>query len=152
MAATPDPLSILLAAALCIAASGVPDCLRRGAGTPAWPVSSLLNGAGSALGLLALALYARGGAREALQLGALPIGELVFGIDALSYEGAVNNANIAGLGAVSLVEGNAVPVATADDNVTVGRVLQRFPDGSDADDAATDWALSSTPTPGAPNQ
>ena len=57
---------------------------------------------------------------------------------------------IAGLGDVSLVEGTALPANVADSN-TVPASLCRLPDGVDTDDAATDWAPSSTPTPGAAN-
>jgi len=69
-------------------------------------------------------------------------------LDALSYEGSITAAAIPGLGSVSLVEGSA---ATAvDSNVSAGS-LSRLPDGFDTDDAASDWALSSTPTPGTAN-
>jgi hypothetical protein len=72
-------------------------------------------------------------------------------IDAIAYEGAVTMATIADFPApVSLVEGNAIPVATADNN-TATRSLCRNPDGADSGDAATDWAICATPTPGAPN-
>jgi hypothetical protein len=57
---------------------------------------------------------------------------------------------IAGLGTVSLVEGTVLPVAVADSNVAQGS-LCRLPNGSDSNDAATDWVFSSTPTPGAAN-
>ncbi len=71
-------------------------------------------------------------------------------VDALAYEGAMTMAAIPGLGTVSLVEGTFLPVMTADSNVVTGS-LSRLPNGSDTNDAATDWVFSGTPTPGAPN-
>ena len=50
----------------------------------------------------------------------------------------------------SLVEGTQLPVDVADSN-TVDGTLARIPDGSDTDDAATDWSFTTTPTPGAAN-
>jgi hypothetical protein len=72
-------------------------------------------------------------------------------IDALSYEGSIIAADIPLIGIVSLVEGSPLPVGTADSN-TVPASLSRLPDGADTDDAASDWGLSSNPTPGAANQ
>jgi imidazolonepropionase-like amidohydrolase len=66
-------------------------------------------------------------------------------LDALSYEGAITDASISGH-TVSLVEGMA---CTAIDSGAGS--LARIPDGTDTDDAASDWSLSSTPTPGAAN-
>ncbi|WAS92766.1 lamin tail domain-containing protein [Nannocystis punicea] len=71
-------------------------------------------------------------------------------IDALSYEGAMTNVNIAGVGMVSLVEGTVLPVDVADSNTIVGS-LARLPNGSDTDDAATDWKFTANLTPGAAN-
>lgn len=71
-------------------------------------------------------------------------------IDALSYEGSITMANIPGLGMVSLVEGTALPAAIADSN-TVVESLCRTPNGTDTNNAATDWALRTTPTPGVAN-
>lgn len=69
-------------------------------------------------------------------------------IDALSYEGSITEAHIAGFPApVSLVEGTAT---TAIDANTAGSLV-RLPNGSDTDDANADWALSVAPTPGAAN-
>jgi hypothetical protein len=71
-------------------------------------------------------------------------------LDALSYEGSITAAQITGFAAaVSLVEGTATGVA--DDNVTAMRSLIRSPNGADTDDAAADWAASTTLTPGAAN-
>ena len=70
-------------------------------------------------------------------------------IDALSYEGAIERADI---GAFShpLVEGTALPADVADSNTVPGS-LGRSPNGSDTDDSATDWAFSTTATPGRAN-
>ena len=70
-------------------------------------------------------------------------------IDALSYEGAITAATLIGVTApVNLVEGNAV--AVSDDNTTPTSSLSRLPNGSDTDDANTDWAFT-THTPGTAN-
>ena len=70
-------------------------------------------------------------------------------IDALSYEGAIERAFI-GPFAHSLVEGNALPASVADSNSVTGS-LARLPNGSDTEDAATDWAFTTTVTPGGEN-
>jgi len=70
-------------------------------------------------------------------------------LDALSYEGAISTATI-GTKVFDLVEGTLLPVDVADSN-TVDGTLARIPDGSDTGNAATDWAFTTTPTPGAPN-
>jgi hypothetical protein len=79
---------------------------------------------------------------------------LVYGgmlLDALSYEGSITAATIAGVpGTVSLVEGTALATSVADSNTVPGS-LSRLPNGVDTNDAATDWALSGTPTPGTAN-
>jgi cytosine/adenosine deaminase-related metal-dependent hydrolase len=72
-------------------------------------------------------------------------------LDALSYEGPMSAATITGVtGTVSLVEGTVLPATVADSN-TMTASLVRLPNGSDTDDAATDWRLSAMPTPGAAN-
>jgi imidazolonepropionase-like amidohydrolase len=72
-------------------------------------------------------------------------------IDALSYEGPMGAATITGVtGTVSLVEGTVLATTVADSNMTANSIA-RLPNGSDTDDAATDWRLSATPTPGAAN-
>jgi hypothetical protein len=68
-------------------------------------------------------------------------------VDALSYEGSITATDL-GFGPVSLVEGTPTAVADSD---TVGGALCRLPNGSDTNDAATDWAFCTTPTPGATN-
>ena len=70
-------------------------------------------------------------------------------LDALSYEGAIRSATI-GTKVFDLVEGTLLPVDVADSN-TVDGTLARIPDGADTDNAATDWAFTTTPTPGAAN-
>jgi hypothetical protein len=70
-------------------------------------------------------------------------------LDALSYEGEVRGA-VVGSATFDLVEGTALPEATADSNTDNGS-LARLPDGKDTNDAATDWRFTTTPTPGAAN-
>ena len=70
-------------------------------------------------------------------------------VDALSYEGAITMATIAGIpGTVSLVEGTVLPTSVADSNTVQGS-LCRMPNGADTNDAAADWSFCKTPTPGA---
>jgi len=70
-------------------------------------------------------------------------------LDALSYEGAISAATI-GTTVFDLVEGALLPVDVADSNTADG-TLVRIPDGSDSGNAATDWAFTTTPTPGVAN-
>jgi hypothetical protein len=70
-------------------------------------------------------------------------------LDALSYEGSVTMANLPGLGVTSLVEGAAFG---SSDNNNNPRTLSRWPNGNDKNNAATDWVLSTTPTPGVANK
>jgi hypothetical protein len=70
-------------------------------------------------------------------------------LDALSYEGEIHSATIDGQ-VYDLVEGTVLPSAVADSNSVDGS-LSRLPDGSDTNDAATDWAFTTTKTPGAAN-
>ena len=70
-------------------------------------------------------------------------------VDALSYEGSLNATTLEGCaGTHDLVEGT--PTTAADSNADVGS-LARLPDGSDTDDAATDWGFTAILTPGAAN-
>jgi hypothetical protein len=72
-------------------------------------------------------------------------------IDVLSYAGSMTMANLgAPFGVVSLVEGTALPAVTVDDGLSA-KSLNRKPNGLDHNNAATDWALSTTLTPGAAN-
>jgi hypothetical protein len=70
-------------------------------------------------------------------------------LDALSYEGEITAATIGGK-TFSLVEGTVLPAEVADSS-TVDGTLARIPDGADTDNAAADWAFTTTPTPGAAN-
>jgi hypothetical protein len=71
-------------------------------------------------------------------------------LDALSYEGSITAASIIGFQQpTSLVEGTALPDTTADSNDTI-ITLCRIPDGTDTNDAATDWTTC-TRTTGAVN-
>jgi hypothetical protein len=72
-------------------------------------------------------------------------------VDALSYEGAITSATIAGMsGEVSLVEGTALSTSVADSN-TVNGSLCRSPNGQDTGDSNADWIFCTTPTPGTVN-
>ena len=72
-------------------------------------------------------------------------------IDALSYEGAITAATLTGFAnPVSLVEGTMLPASTADSN-SVSISLCRSASGTDTDDAANDWSICTTLTPGAVN-
>ena len=70
-------------------------------------------------------------------------------LDALSYEGPITAATIEAQ-TYDLVEGMALPASVADSNAVAGS-LARIPNGSDTNDAATDWAFTATTTPGAAN-
>ncbi len=71
-------------------------------------------------------------------------------VDALSYEGAMTMATIAGLGTVSLVEGTVLASSVADSNTVAGS-LCRIPNGTDTNNANADWKFSGTMTPGDAN-
>lgn len=88
--------------------------------------------------------WIQNGSPDGVALIHVPTGVLV---DALSYEGSITNA-LTPFGTFSLVEGQPTPLA--DDNSTPRRSLSRIPDGTDTNNAATDWALGFS-TPGAPN-
>jgi hypothetical protein len=88
---------------------------------------------------------AQNGAPDGLALVGASTGLL----DALSYEGEITQAQIGGA-PVSLVEGTALPTAVADSNSVAGSLV-RNPDGRDTDDAAGDWAFTTTLTRGAAN-
>ena len=70
-------------------------------------------------------------------------------IDAISYEGSIDQASIGGR-TYSLVEGTALPGSVADSDTVTGS-LARLPNGSDTDDAASDWQFTTLVTPGNPN-
>lgn len=70
-------------------------------------------------------------------------------IDALSYEGEIDGVTLEACeGLHGLVEGMATEAA--DSNTDHG-ALARLPNGSDTDDAATDWSFTPMPTPGEAN-
>lgn len=72
-------------------------------------------------------------------------------VDALSYEGTTRAVMISGVpGSVNLVEGTALATSVADSNTAPGSLV-RFPNGTDSDDADSDWRFSMRPTPGAAN-
>ena len=95
---------------------------------------------------LSIAIEAQNGAPEGVALIATASGLL---LDALSYEGEIHAAQIAGQ-MYDLVEGTALAATVADSN-TVDGSLARLPDRHDVNDAATDWAFTTTKTPGAAN-
>jgi hypothetical protein len=70
-------------------------------------------------------------------------------LDALSYEGGVTAATIGGQ-TYNLVEGAVLPTAVEDSNAVAGSLI-RNPDGKDTNDAAADWAFTTTITRGAAN-
>ena len=76
-------------------------------------------------------------------------------LDALSYEGSVTAATIAGFpGTFDLVEGTAT--AAVDDPGTAqapiaGSLCRRGPNARDTDDASLDWSFCTTLSPGAAN-
>jgi hypothetical protein len=94
---------------------------------------------------LVVAVDAQNGAPDGLAL----VGASGALVDALSYEGEITQAQIGGA-PVSLVEGTALPASVADSNTVAGSLI-RNPDGRDSDDAASDWAFTSTLTRGAAN-
>ena len=70
-------------------------------------------------------------------------------LDALSYEGSITAVTLPGFAApVSLVEGT--PTTISDSN-TMQESLCRKPNGQDSNDAATDWQLCTSLTPGTAN-
>jgi hypothetical protein len=66
----------------------------------------------------------------------------------LSYEGSLTAVDINGT-VVSLVEGNATTVE--DSNAITGSMI-RLPNGSDSNDAATDWQFTTSITAGSENE
>jgi Lamin Tail Domain len=103
-----------------------------------------LTGTLAAGGYLAVAIELQNGAPDGI---ALLAGATL--VDALSYEGAITAATIGGL-TYSLVEGTALPATVEDSNTAAGSLI-RNPDGKDTDDAASDWAFTTTVTRGAAN-
>jgi Lamin Tail Domain len=103
-----------------------------------------LTGTLSAGGHLAVAIELQNGAPDGL---ALLDGTTL--LDALSYEGAITAATIGGQ-TYNLVEGTVLPTSVEDSNTVAGSLI-RNPDGRDTNDAAADWAFTTTVTRGAAN-
>jgi hypothetical protein len=89
---------------------------------------------------------AQNGAPDGLALVDTTAGTL---LDALSYEGPITSATI-GSATFNLVEGTPLPADVADSNTVDGSLI-RAPDGRETEDAASDWAFTTTPTRGAAN-
>jgi hypothetical protein len=104
-----------------------------------------LTGSLAAGGYLQLEIEAQNGASDGVALVDTTSQAL---LDALSYEGAITAATIDGQ-TYDLVEG-ALADTVADSN-TVDGSLSRIPDTQDGNDAASDWAFTSTKTPAAAN-
>jgi hypothetical protein len=105
-----------------------------------------LTGSLAAGGYLSVDVDGQNGAPDGVALVDTASGAL---LDALSYEGEIHAAQIGGA-TYDLVEGTALAATVADSNTVAGS-LARLPDRSDTNDAATDWALTTTATPGAAN-
>jgi hypothetical protein len=103
-----------------------------------------LTGTLAAGGHLAVPIELQNGAPDGL---ALLEGATL--LDALSYEGAITAATIGGQ-TYNLVEGTVLPAAVEDSNTVAGSLI-RNPDGKDTNDAAADWAFTTTVTRGAAN-
>jgi hypothetical protein len=103
-----------------------------------------LTGSLAAGGYLAVAVELQNGAPDGI---ALLEGTTL--LDALSYEGAITAATI-GAQTYNLVEGTAL-AATVEDSNTVAASLIRNPNGKDTNDAAADWAFTTTVTREAAN-
>jgi hypothetical protein len=103
-----------------------------------------LTGTIAAGGYLAVAIELQNGAPDGL---ALLHGTTL--LDALSYEGGITAATIGGQ-TYNLVEGTLLPATVADSNTVDGSLI-RNPNGKDSDDAASDWAFTTTVTRGAAN-
>jgi large repetitive protein len=103
-----------------------------------------LTGTLAAGGHLVVAIELQNGAPDGL---ALLDGTTL--LDALSYEGAITAATIGGQ-TYNLVEGTVLPTSVEDSNTVAGSLI-RNPDGKDTNDAAADWAFTTTITRGAAN-
>jgi len=105
-----------------------------------------LTGSLAAGAYLVLDVDAQNGAPDGVALIDTATGAL---LDAISYEGEIRAAVI-GAQTYDLVEGTPLVATVADSNSTDGS-LSRIPDGRDTNDAASDWAFTTTKTPGAAN-
>src|SRR5262249_39946745 len=70
-------------------------------------------------------------------------------IDVISYEGSITAGGVPNVGTSNFVEGT--PTTASEVNTAPNLSLQRLPNGSDTDDANTDWTGTNPPTIGAPN-
>jgi hypothetical protein len=103
-----------------------------------------LTGSLAAGGYLAVAVELQNGAPDGI---ALLEGTTL--ADALSYEGAITSATIGGQ-TYNLVEGTPLAAIVEDSNTVVGSLI-RNPNGKDTNDAASDWAFTTTVTREAAN-
>jgi Lamin Tail Domain len=103
-----------------------------------------LTGMLAAGGYLVIAIELQNGAPDGL---ALLEGTTLR--DALSYEGGITAATIGGQ-TYNLVEGTVLPTSVEDSNTVAGSLI-RNPNGRDTNDAASDWAFTTTITRGAAN-
>jgi Lamin Tail Domain len=103
-----------------------------------------LTGTLAAGGYLVVAIELQNGAPDGL---ALLDGATL--LDTLSYEGAITAATIGGQ-TYNLVEGIVLPASVEDSNTVAGSLI-RNPNGQDTNDAAADWAFTTTVTRGAAN-
>ncbi|MDQ3777318.1 MAG: hypothetical protein M3310_00385, partial [Actinomycetota bacterium] len=103
-----------------------------------------LTGSLAAGAHLAVAIELQNGAPDGI---ALLDGQTL--LDGLSYEGAITAATIGGQ-TYNLVEGTALPTSVEDSNSVAGSLI-RNPDGKDTNDAASDFAFTTTVTRGAAN-
>ncbi|MGH3105235.1 MAG: lamin tail domain-containing protein, partial [Gaiellaceae bacterium] len=106
----------------------------------------ILSGTLAAGGYLVVPAELQNGAPDGVALLDTQTGTLV---DALSYEGAIRAAQIGGV-TYDLVEGTALDASVADSNTVTGSLI-RSPDGTDSNNAASDWAFTTMPTPGGAN-
>ena len=109
-------------------------------------VRAALTGSLAAGAYVALDIEAQNGAPDGVALIDTASKAL---LDALSYEGEIGVAVIDGQ-TYDLVEGAALDATVVDSNTVAGS-LSRIPNGSDSNDAATDWAFTTTLTKGAAN-
>lgn len=123
---------------------GVAIVLVNGDGSEVTRIA--LTGSLAAGGYLKVDAEPQNGAPDGIAL--INLGTKVM-LDALSYEGAIRNASIDGQ-VYDLVEGTVLPDTVADSN-TVNGSLARIPDKRDTNNAASDWAFTTTLTPGAAN-
>ena len=105
-----------------------------------------LTGSLAAGAYLALDIEAQNGAPDGVALIDTASKAL---LDAFSYEGAISAAVIDGQ-TYNLVEGAVLADSVVDSNTVAGS-LSRIPNGTDTNNAATDWAFTTTLTKGAAN-